>query len=110
MIILVSRVTSVVVRWCPSAVSDSEIVRVPGVRGMKALSIVVENAAGSILGEYGSAIFSGARPVWGGGAGAEVGAMGAADVLLADGEVGAPAHAAQIAVNDTAAIDRSKVF
>jgi hypothetical protein len=76
---------------------------------MKALSIVVENAAGSILGKYGSAIFNAGRPSGCGGAGAGAETIDAADVLPADGGVELPAHAAHIAVNDTAAMDRSKV-
>src|SRR6476469_7016363 len=59
MIVLVSRVTSVVVRCSPSCVAASEIMRVPGVSGKYGLSTLVVKADGTIVGEYGSVIFIG---------------------------------------------------
>jgi len=97
MISLVSRVTSVVVRWRPSAVAASAMERVPGMSGRYGLSIVAEKADGSIDGEYGSTILIG--PL--GGAAVDVETTGGAVEVLGADE-GPPPHAAVRTVKDAA--------
>lgn len=110
MICLVSRVTSVVVRWRPSAVAVSAMERVPGMSGRYGLSIVAEKADGSIVGEYGSTILIG--PALDAPA-VDVETVGGA-VEVPGADEGPPLHAAARTVKDaadaTAATSRARAY